>query len=130
MHTFSIRALATDNQVAIDKFQARVTVPPPPPAKLAGRWTRANTTLAIRKGGWVIGPNQMVDVQYLPNGNVVLGVLIIDRPEQQPACGPNPPQNYKVTLSAGGKRMQLAPIGSDPCSIRATTFKGAWTRAH
>jgi hypothetical protein len=72
----------------------------------------------------------MVDVQYLPNGNVVLGVLIIDRPEQQPACGPNPPQNYRVTLSAGGKRMQLAPIGNDPCSIRASTFEGAWTRAH
>jgi hypothetical protein len=56
--------------------------------------------------------------------------LIIDRPEQTPACGPNPPQNYEVTLAAGDKRMQLAPSSSDPCSIRAATFKGAWTRAH
>jgi hypothetical protein len=129
MHTFSVRALTTDNQVATDKFQARVTAPPQPPAKLAGRWTRASATLMVAKNGWVIGPNQMVDAQYLPNGNVVLGVLIIDRPEQQPACGPNPPKNYKATLSAGGKRMQLTPIGGDPCSIRATTFTGAWTRA-
>jgi hypothetical protein len=130
VHTFTVRALTADNQVAIDKFQARVTAPPHPPARFAGRWTRAGRTLWIAKDGWVIGPNQAVDVQYLPNGNVVLGTLIIDRPEQTPACGPNPRQNYKVTLSAGDKRMQLAPVGGDSCGIRAATFKGAWTRAH
>jgi hypothetical protein len=130
LHTFTVRALTADNQVAIDKFQARVIAPRRPPAKLAGSWSRAGHTLWIAKNGWVIGPNQAVDVQYLPNGNVVLGTLIIDRPEQTPACGPNPRQSYKVTLSAGGKRMQLAPIGRDSCRIRAATFKGAWTRAH
>ena len=131
LHTFTVRAVTADNQVAIDKFQARVTAPPQPPAKLAGRWTRGGgRTLWISKTGWTIGPNSIVDAQYQPNGNVVLGVLIIDRPEQQPACGANPPQNYNVTLSAAGKRMQLAPSGSDPCSIRAATFKGTWTRAH
>jgi len=130
MHAFTVRAVSSHNQVAIDKFQARVIAPPRPPAKLAGRWIRAGHTLWIAKNGWVIGPNQAVDVQYLPNGGIVLGTLIIDRPEQQPACGPNPPQTYKVTLSARDKRMQLAPIGSDPCSIRAATFKGTWTRAH
>jgi len=117
-------------QVAIDKFQARVTAPRRPPAKLAGSWSRGGHTLWIAKNGWVIGPNQAVDVQYLPNGNVVLGALIIDRPEQTPDCGRNPRQSYKVTLSAGAKRMQLAPIGSDSCSVRAATFRGAWTRAH
>jgi hypothetical protein len=130
LHTFAVRALTADNQVAVDKFQARVVAPPPPPAKLAGTWRRAGVTLLIAKNGWVIGPNQAVDAQYLPNGNVVLGTLIIDRPEQAPACGPKPPQSYRVTLSAGGKRMQLAPIGGDSCSVRAATFKGAWTRAH
>src|SRR5713101_4204863 len=118
LHTFTVRALTADNQVAIDTFQARVIAPPQPPAKLAGRWTRAGGTLWIAKNGWSIGPNQVVDAQYLPNGNVVLGTLIINRPEQTPACGPNPPQNYKVTLAAGDKRMQLAPIGSDSCGIR------------
>ena len=129
-HTFAVRAITADNQVAIDKFQARVIAPPRPPTRLAGQWTRAGIALLIDKHGWSIGPNQVVDVQYLSNGNVVIGTLIIDRPEQQPACGPNPRQNYQVTLSAGGKRMRIAPIGSDPCSIRAATFKGSWTRAH
>ena len=130
LHTFTVRARTADNQVAIDKFQARVIAPPRPPAKLAGRWIRAGHTLWIAKNGWVIGPNQAVDAQYLPNGNVVLGTLIIDRPEETPDCGPNPRQRYKVTLSAGDKRMQLAPSGRDSCGIRAATFKGAWTRAH
>jgi hypothetical protein len=128
LHTFTVHALTADNQVAIDKFQARVIAPPRPPARLAGRWTRTGQTLLILKNGWGIGPNQWVDAQYLPNGNVVLGALIIDRPEQTPACGPNPRQKWKVTLSNGGKRMQLAPIGSDSCSVRVATFKGAWTR--
>ncbi len=130
LHAFTVRAVSADNQVAVDKFQARVTAPPQPPAKLAGRWSLAGRPLLIDKHGWVIGPNQAVDVQYLRSGNVVLGTLIIDRPEQQPACGPNPPQTYKVTLTDRDQRMQLAPIGSDPCSIRAATFKGTWTRAH
>jgi hypothetical protein len=131
LHAFTVRALTADNQVAIDKFQARVVAPPQPPAKFAGRWTRGGRQmLLIARNGWVIGPNQVVDVQYLRSDNVLLGSLIIDRPEQQPACGTNPPQTYKVTLTAGDKRMQLAPIGSDPCSIRAATFKGAWTRTH
>jgi hypothetical protein len=129
-HTFVVRALTADNQVAVDKFQARVITPPKPPTRLAGQWTRAGTTLLIDKHGWSIGPNQVVDVQYLRNGNVVIGALIINRPEQQPACGPNPRQPYKVTLPAGGKRMRLAPIGSDTCSIRAATFTGTWKRAH
>src|SRR5207244_6572195 len=30
LHTFTVRAVTADNQVAIDKFQARVTAPPPP----------------------------------------------------------------------------------------------------
>ncbi len=130
LHTFTVRALSGDNQVAIDKFQARVTAPPQPPATLAGQWSRAGRPLLVDKHGWSIGPNQVVDVKYLRSGNVVLGSLIIDRPEQQPACVPNPRQSYKVTLTASDKRMQLAPIGSDPCSIRAATFKGAWTRTH
>jgi hypothetical protein len=130
LHTFSVRALTADDQAAVDKFQARVVASPQPPAKLAGRWTRAGITLLIDKHGWGIGPNQVVDAQYLPNGTVVLGTLIIDRPEQKPACGPNPPQRYKVTLSAGDKRMQLAPVGGDSCGVRAATFKGAWMRVH
>ena len=129
-HTVAVRALTADNQVAIGKVTARVVAPPEPPARLAGRWTRGGTTLLIDKHGWSIGPNQVVDVQYLRNGNVVIGALILNRPEQQPARGPNPRQNCNLTLSAGGKRMGLVPIGSDTCSIRAATFTGTWKRAY
>jgi hypothetical protein len=128
MHKFSIRAVTADGQVAVDTFEARVVAPSKAPAKFAGTWRRGKATLFIRNIGWVIGPNQVVDVRYLPNGNVIIGTLIVDRPEQGPACGSNPPQGYKVTLPAGDKRMQLAPIGSDTCGIRGTTFTGAWTR--
>ena len=128
MHTFTVRAVAGPGKVAVDKFRARVTLPPKPPAELAGRWARGGRTLLIAKNGWGIGPNEWVDAQYLPDGNVLLGPLIIDRPEQTPACGPTPQQNWKVALSNGGKRMQVAPSGSDPCSFRVAAFKGAWTR--
>jgi len=100
LHTFTVRAVVSADKVAVDKFQARVIAPPQPPARLAGRWVHGARTLLIMKTGWGIGPNQWVDVKYLPNGNVVLGTLIIDRPEQAPACGPNPPASWKVTLAA------------------------------
>jgi len=125
LHTFTVRAVVSADKDAVDKFQARVIAPPQPPARLAGRWVHGARTLLIMKTGWGIGPNQWVDVKYLPNGNVVLGTLIIDRPEQAPACGPNAPARWKVALSANGKRLQLAPIG-DSCSERVATFKGQW----
>jgi hypothetical protein len=128
LHTFTVRAIVSADKVAVDKFQARVIAPPQPPARLGGRWAHGTRTLLITKTGWGIGPNQWVDVKYLPNGNVVTGTLIIDRPEQAPVCGSNPPDSWKVTLSANGKRMQLHPIGRDSCSERVATFKGSWTR--
>jgi hypothetical protein len=130
LHTFTVRAVVLPDKVALDKFQARVIAAPKPPARLAGRWVSAGRTLTIGKTGWGIGTNQWFDAQYSPNGKVVLGPEIVDRPEQTPACGPNPQQSWKVTLSAGGKRLQLAPIGSDSCSDRVAALKGAWTHVH
>jgi hypothetical protein len=131
LHNFTVRALTADNQVAIDKFQARVLPAPNPPAKLAGRWQRGTSgTLWIAKNGWTIHPNAVVDARYLPNGSIVLGPQIIDRPEQTPDCGSNPPQIWKATIAAGDKRMTLAPVGKDACGIRVTVFKGIWTRTH
>jgi hypothetical protein len=130
LHTFTVRAVVPPDKVAVDKFQARVLSPPKPPAMLAGSWSRAGRTLLIAKTGWTIGPNQIFDVRYLANGSVVLGPEIVDRPEQPPTCGANPPQGWKVVLSARAKRMQLRPIGSDPCRARLAALKGTWTRAH
>src|SRR5262249_8183206 len=73
LHTFIVRAVVSADQVAVDKFQARVVAPRNPPARLAGSWSRAGRTLYIAKTGWTIGSNQIFDARYLANGNVVLG---------------------------------------------------------
>jgi hypothetical protein len=130
LHTFTVRAVVSPDAVAVDKFKARVLSPPKPPARLAGSWSRAGRTLFIAKTGWTIGPNQIFDARYLANGNAVLGPEIIDRPEQPPTCGANPPQSWKLVLSTRGKRMQLRPIGSDPCRARLAVLQGTWKRVH
>lgn len=130
LHTFTVRAVVSPDEVAVDKFQARVVAPPKPPGGLVGSWRRAGRTLYIAKAGWTIGPNQILDVRYLANGNAVLGPEIVDRPEQPPTCGANPPQSWKVVLLARANRMHLRPIRSDPCRARLAALNGTWTRAH
>jgi hypothetical protein len=130
LHTFTVRAVVSPDKVAVDKFQARVVAPPRPPARLAGSWSRAGRTLFIAKTGWTIGANQIFDARYLGNGNVALGPEVIDRPEQPSTCGTNPPQSWKVTLSASRKLMELRPIGSDPCRARLAVMRGTWKRVH
>jgi hypothetical protein len=141
LHTFTVRAVTADNQVATDTIKARVVAPPTPPAKLVGTWTLKKATHAqrppvtaftITAKGWTIGPNFRLDAQYLPSGNVVLGTLIIDRPEQvDNVCGAQPAQHkWHVAVSADGKTMQLDPIGSDSCQSRLRALRGTWTRRH
>jgi len=131
VHKFVVRAYDSANQTAVDTVQARVVGPPAPPARLAGNWTRTTPsgTLLILKNGWTIHPNAVVDAQYLANGSIVLGPQIIDRADQTPYCGANPPQTWKATIAAGDKSMTLAPLGKDACGIRVTVFKGTWTRS-
>ena len=141
LHTFMVRATTTDNQVANDSVKAQVVAPPPPPARFTGTWTLKKATHAqrpplkaftITAKGWTIGPNFRLDAQYLPSGNVVLGTLIIDRPEQvDNVCGAQPPlHKWHAAFSADGKTMQLDPIGSDPCRVRVAALQGTWTRGH
>jgi len=141
LHTFMVRAVTTDNQVATDSVKAQVVAPPPPPAKFTGTWTLKKAThaqrppvtaFAITAKGWTIGPNFRLDAQYLPSGNVVLGTLIIDRPEQvDNVCGAQPPlHKWHVAFSAHDKTMQLNPIGTDPCRSRLAALQGTWTRGH
>lgn len=129
VHKFVVRAYDAANQMAVDTIQARVVAPPSPPAEFAGSWKKGKQMLLIAKVGWTLGPNNFVDVQYLSNGNVVLGPEIMDRPELTPYCGSNPPQTWKATIAKGDKSMTLAPIGTDACAVRVTVFKGTWTRA-
>lgn len=128
LHRFTVRAVVTADKVAVDDFHATVVAPPKPPARLAGSWNRAGRTLFVGKTGWGIGSNQFFDARYLANGNAVLGPEIVDRPEQPPICGADPPTTWKVVLSAAGKRMQLVPAGGDPCHTRLAALHGTWTR--
>jgi len=141
LHTFTVHAVTTDNQIATDTVKAQVTAPPAPPAKLAGAWTLKKATHAqrppvtaftITPKGWTIGPDFRLDAQYLPSGNVVLGSLIINRPDQvDRVCGDQPPlRRWRVVFSADDKTMQLNPIGSDPCQSRLAALQGTWTRGH
>jgi hypothetical protein len=141
IHTFTVRAVTTDNQVATDTVKAQVTAPPAPPAKFTGTWTLQTATHAqrppltaftITPKGWTIGPGFRIDAQYLPSGNVVLGTLIIAHADQvDNVCGAQPAQHkWHVAFSADGKTMQLNPIGADPCHSRLAALQGTWTRGH
>jgi len=147
LHTFAVRAVTSDGQVANDKVTARVIAAPRPPAKLAGAWTRIVSANDLKKGppgphagrwtitigpiGWMTGDNQWLDVRYLPNSRIVIGPEIVDRPEQTGGfCGVDPLHTWKVTLAAHNKRMRLDPIGSDPCRDRVAVIQGTWTRIH
>src|SRR5690348_10747997 len=48
VHTFTVRATTTDNQVATDTVKAQVTAPPAPPTKFRGAWTLQKATHAQR----------------------------------------------------------------------------------
>jgi hypothetical protein len=141
IHTFSVRAVTADNQVATDVVKARVVVPPRPPVRFAGTWALKKAshvqrpplnTFTITPKGWVFGNNNLIDALYLPSGNLVLGTIIIDRPEQtDPVCPDQPPlHRWHVAFSADGKTMQLTPLGVDPCLTRAAVLQGTWTRGH
>jgi hypothetical protein len=139
LHTFTVRAVTADNQIATDTVKAQVVAPPPPPAKIAGAWTLKKATHAqrppvntftITAKGWTIGPNFRLDAQYLPSGNVVIGDSILNRPGRPGICSGQPHQRWKVTVSPDDKTMRLDPIGSDSCGIRLAVLQGTWTHGH
>jgi hypothetical protein len=147
LHTFTVEALTTDGQSASDTIKARVLAAPPPPAKLAGAWTRMVTTDDVKKGpkgpppgrwtitissiGWATGPGDDFDVRYLPNGNVVMGPEIDTLTRHSGAfCGVDPLHTWTVALTADDKSMQLNPVGSDNCGDRLAILQGTWTRVH
>ena len=136
LHSFAVRAITLDGQMATDEVEARGIAAPRPPDKLAGTWKRivgaGHRTITIERTGWMTGPNQWLDVRYQPNGRAVMGPEIVDRPEQTSGfCRlADPPHTWKVTLSADDRRMQLKPLGADPCRARVAVMQGTWTRLH
>jgi hypothetical protein len=147
LHTFAVKAVTTNGRSASDTVKARVIAAPPPPAKLAGAWTRMVTaddlkkgakgppagrwTITISKVGWATGPGDNFDVRYLPNGNVVMGPEVDTLTRHSGAfCGVDPLHTWTVVLTADDKTMQLNPVGADSCGDRLAILQGTWTRAH
>jgi hypothetical protein len=145
LHTFTVEALTTSGQSASDTIKARVIAAPPPPAKLAGAWTRIVTADDLKKGpkgppagrwtitistvGWATGPGDNFDVRYLANGDVVIGPEVDTLTRHSGAfCGVDPLHTWTVALSADDKSMQLNPVGTDSCGDRLAILQGTWTR--
>jgi hypothetical protein len=129
-HKFVVRAVAPSGEVATDTVTASVLRARLPPHKLAGTWKRKSFTVTISKVGWATGPNNNVDVQYLPGVRVLIGPEVMDRPEQTAVfCDlVDPPHHWAVTVGANDRSIRLAPIGTDPCATRAAVLRGTWTR--
>jgi len=112
VHTFRVRAVTITGRTATDTVRARVVAAPPPPANLAGGWTRIVTPDDLKKaepgppaGRWTFHVTSIGwggdgtgaatggdvpgwsgqdrwDVRYLPNGNVVMGPEVVTPAEQ------------------------------------------------
>jgi len=141
VHTFTVRAITTDGQVATDSVKAQTVAASAPPARFRGTWilkkaTHAErppvTAFTITKKGWAFGTDFRIDAQYLPSGDIILGSLIINEPEQvDNVCNGQPPlHKWHVVFSADGKTMQLNPIGTDLCLHRLEVLQATWTRGH
>jgi len=147
LHTFTVQAVTTGGQTATDTVRARVLAAPPPPAKLAGAWTRIVTAADLKKGpkgpppgrwtitistvGWATGPGDDLDVRYLLNGNVVMGPEIDTLTRHSGGfCGVDPLHTWIVAISTDDKSMQLNPVGTDSCGDRLAILQGTWTRVH
>jgi hypothetical protein len=147
IHTFTVRAVTIFGKTATHTVKARVIAAPPPPANLAGPWTRIVTpddlknvppgpppgpwTITISSLGWATGPGDNFDVRYLANGNVVMGPEVVTPTQQSGAfCGVDPLHTWTVVLSADDQSMQLNPVGQDDCGDRVAIMQGTWTRVH
>src|SRR5439155_2469482 len=84
-HTFAVRALTADNQVAIDKFQSAGDRAAAAAHQARRQVDPRRHNAPDRQARLEHRPQPVVDAQYLPNGNVVLVALIINRPDQTPA---------------------------------------------
>jgi hypothetical protein len=145
MHTFTVRAVAQKGGTATDTTRARVIAAPPPPAKLAGTWTRVVTPADLKKGpkgpppgrwtlhitsvGWGWSARDRWDVRYLPEGNIVMGPEI-DTPAEQAGgfCGVDTLFTWTVRAATDDRTMELDPVGHDTCGDRVAVLQGVWTR--
>jgi hypothetical protein len=150
IHRFAVQAITNSGKVATDRVTARVLPAPPPPARLAGRWTRtlskakakpqpAGTwVLTINKIGWRItvppGGANLIDVAYLPGAILESrgGIWTKPRPADNPTEGngwcedTNQPVRYRWSVTSS--RLTLTLAGPKRCDGESQIWTGVWTR--
>lgn len=153
LHQFTVRAVTADGRRAAKTTSSARTLPAtPPPAPLAGRWTRTLSPaqthgqpsgtwiLEISKIGWWIkvpgpGPGaNLIDVGYLAPNLLELrgGIWNMPHPENNPTEGngwcdePFQPVRYHWKTTATTLALSLA--GPRRCDGQSTIIAGNWKR--
>jgi hypothetical protein len=154
-HTFAVRLVTVNGQIATSTVNATVAAPLPPPAGLAGTWARTVTASDVEKstsdsrpppGAWRLkiaaagwepidpqGIQGLFDVGYPSAGTVEMRPTIeyptYPNSNEGGFCnGVDPIFNWKVAIGSGGKTLTLHPAGKDLCGDRAAILEGTWTR--
>ena len=146
-HRFTTRARSTNGKTAVRTTIARVLPAPPPPAELAGSWSRAvppgqtggapagTWVLSIDEKGWKIrdpeGTGGLIDVAALAGGRIEARGGIWTMPhnpyEGNAWCeDTNTPVDYRWTVSAN--TLTLTLDGPDRCGGQHFIWAGTWTR--
>jgi hypothetical protein len=151
-HRFKVVAITLDGRRASNTVTARVLPASPPPAELAGTWTRTMTDaqthgqpsgtwiLKIDQVGWGIkvpgpGPGaNLIDVAYLAPGLLESrgGIWTRPAPSDNPTQGngwcdePFHPVQYHWAVN--GNTLTLTLNGNDRCGGESVIWAGDWTR--
>jgi len=143
-HRFEVRAKATDGSVATTSSTARVLPASPPPAALAGRWTRTVATgpdhgtwqLQVDKIGWRFhsstGSGSLVDVAYLGAGLLESrgGIATKNRDNQENNNWCQEPfQPVRYHWSVTGNTLVLTLAGPKRCGGESLVWAGEWSRS-
>jgi hypothetical protein len=153
-HAFTVRVITTSGKTATRTVHAAVTArPPPPPAGLAGVWTRTVTAadllketsglptpvgpyrLTIKAAGWdqrdPDGAGALFDVMYTASETVEMRPTIQTPPWSSHGgfcANTDPIFDWTVALGDAGSTLILHPAGQDPCGDRVAVLEGTWTR--
>jgi len=149
LHTFTVRAVATDGRRATTSSRARTVAPPPPPSALAGTWHRrvsaaeangsgpAGTwTLTVDPVGWrILDPSRrggaLIDVAYLSPGAIEARGGIATRnhdPRENNLWCDEPFQPVRYHWRVEADRLTLTLAGPRRCGAQSRVWAGVWKR--
>jgi hypothetical protein len=155
VHRFVVRMVTTGGRTATDGVTARVLPAAEVPPKLAGSWTRTESSVSpagtytltfvrpwiedrrpgTASGGRTVCHGCVVRDDYAAGpstltvwGSVITGPRVASDPVGGWWCGPGGPA-ATYTWTVAGSTLTLAPLGGrDPCERRGFAWTGTWTR--